>query len=241
MNGFKMLMFKRIHIVIMLVCISALMISVFIFKPYITDKTASVFSTPLGNKVVIVDPGHGGIDAGASANGAMEKELNLEIAKILQEYLEESGAVAMLTRTTDSNTADPTRDKKVSQKMSDLKERKNDINEFSADMFISIHMNKFSQSKYRGAQVFYTKNSEESKLLGETIQQTIKETLNDGNTRAAKPTDKIYVIKDNEIPSALIECGFLSNSEEAKLLKDKDYQRKVAWGIYLGIVKYFSR
>lgn len=240
LNGFKVFIFKRLYFIIAFSCIFFVILSFFIFKPYITERTASVFSTPLENKVIIVDPGHGGIDAGASANSAVEKEINLEIAKILQEYLEESGAVAILTRTVDSNTADPMRDSKISQKMSDLKERKNDIDEFSADMFISIHMNKFSQTKYRGAQVFYTKSSEESRLLGETIQQTIKETLDDGNTRKAKPTDSIFVLKDNEIPSVLIECGFLSNSDEAKLLRNKDYQRKIAWGIYLGIVEYFS-
>ena len=202
---------------------------------------AHMSAQDVGLRTVVIDPGHGGIDAGASSGDVLEKELNLEISQILQEYLEENGAVAILTRTDDTNTADPNRNKGISQKMSDLKERKDDIEEFSADMFISIHMNKFSQSKYRGAQVFYTKDAEKSKLLGEGIQQAIKETINDGNTRLAKATDDIFVLKDNKIPSSLIECGFLSNQEEAKLLTDKSYQRKIAWGIYLGIVRYFSR
>ncbi len=240
MSRIRVFSFKRLYISIVFWCISFSVLSVFVFKPYKLQNNVDVFSTPLEGKVVIVDPGHGGIDAGASSGSVLEKELNLEIAQILQEYLEESGAVAILTRTEDTNTADPNRKKGTSQKMSDLRERKDDIEEFSADMFISIHMNKFSQSKYRGAQVFYTKGTAESKLLGENLQKAIKETLNDGNTRVAKPADNIFVLKDNKIPSALIECGFLSNPEETELLKDRGYQRKMAWGIYLGIVQYFS-
>ena len=241
LNRIRVFLFRKLYILIVFWCVSFLALYAFVSKPYRLQNNVDVFSTPLEGKVVIVDPGHGGIDAGASSGDVLEKELNLEIARILQEYLEESGAVAILTRTDDTNTADPNRKKGTTQKMSDLRERKDDIEEFSADMFISIHMNKFSESNYRGAQVFYPKGTEESKLLGENIQQSIKETLNDGNTRLAKATNDIFVLKDNKIPSSLIECGFLSNQEETKLLTDKNYQRKMAWGIYLGIVRYFSR
>lgn len=203
--------------------------------------TQSVFAVPLSDKTVLIDPGHGGIDAGASANGAVEKEINLAVAKFLQEYIETGGGTAYLTRTDDSNTADPNRGKNTSQKMSDLKGRKSDIDEVKADIFVSIHMNKFEQSKYRGAQVFYDKDSDENKALAEEIQQALKDVLKDENTRTAKATgDSIFVLRDNRVPSALVECGFLSNQEEAKLLKSTGYQRKVAWGIYVGIVRYLS-
>lgn len=205
-------------------------------------KEKETMAAPLGNKVILIDPGHGGIDAGASANNAVEKELNLEIAMILKNYIEENGGVCYMTRTEDTNTADPNRKKGVSQKMSDLEMRKKDIEEYKADVFVSIHMNKFSESQYSGLQVFYDGSSEQNKNLGESIQETVKSVLNDGNTRKAKATgDKIYVLKGNEIPSALVECGFLSNTAEAEKLKTPEYQRKVAWGIYLGIMKYFSR
>ncbi len=204
-------------------------------------RSVQVMATPLGNKVILIDPGHGGIDAGASDNGAVEKELNLEIAIALKDYIEANGGVCYMTRVEDTNTADPNRKNGLSQKMSDLKMRKKNIEDFKADVFVSIHMNKFSQSQYKGLQVFYDDNIEESKLLGESIQGSVKEILRDGNTRQAKATgDKIYVLKGNEIPSVLVECGFLSNSEEAENLKKPDYQKKIAWGIFRGIAKYFN-
>ena len=204
-------------------------------------KADEVMAVPLGNKVILLDPGHGGIDAGASDNGAVEKELNLEIANILKGYIEENGGVCYMTRVDDTNTADPNRGKGVSQKMSDLKMRKKNIDDYKADIFISIHMNRFSQSQYKGLQVFYDDNIDESKLLGESIQNSVRGILKDGNTRKAKATgDKIYVLKGNEIPSVLVECGFLSNKEEAKNLKNPDYQRMIAWGIFCGISQYFT-
>ncbi len=205
-------------------------------------KSVEVMVTPLGAKIIVVDSGHGGLDAGASDNGAVEKELNLQIAKILQGYIEANGGTCYMTRVEDTNTADPNRSKGVTQKMSDLKMRKKSIEDKSADMFISIHMNRFSQSQYKGLQVFYDGNFEESKRLGEAIQSSVKDVLKDGNTRKAKATgDKIYVLKGNKVPSVLVECGFLSNKEEAENLKNPDYQKKIAWGIFRGIVTYFNR
>ena len=214
----------------------------FLVEFYLENRlTQTVFAIPLSGKTVLIDPGHGGVDAGASANGAVEKEINLAVAKLLQEYIETGGGIAYLTRSDDSNTADPNRSKNLSQKMSDLKERKADIGEVRADIFVSIHMNKFEQTKYRGAQVFYDNDSGENKALAEKIQGALKDILKDGNKRVAKPTgDSIFVLRDNPIPSALVECGFLSNQEEAELLKNANYQRKIAWGIYVGIVRYLS-
>jgi len=203
--------------------------------------TQSTAASPLAGKTILIDPGHGGIDAGASANGAVEKEINLAIANFLKEYIEAGGGKAYMTRDTDTNTADPNRDKGVSQKKSDLQMRKSDIEKYKADIFISIHMNKFEQSKYRGAQVFYDDDSDENRLLAESIQQSLKDVLKDGNNRVAKGSgDSIFVLRDNSVPSALIECGFLSNTDEASLLKTAEYQKLVAEGIYTGIIKYFN-
>ncbi len=204
-------------------------------------KSVQVVANPLGNKVILIDPGHGGIDAGASDNGAVEKELNLQIANILKGYIESNGGVCYMTRVEDTNTADPNRGKGTSQKMSDLKMRKKNIEDFDTDIFISIHMNRFSQSQYKGLQVFYDDNIDESKQLGEAIQNSVKEVLKDGNNRKAKSTgDKIYILKGNEVPSVLVECGFLSNPTEAQNLKTPDYQKKIAWGIFRGIIAYFN-
>ncbi len=206
----------------------------------VSEDAAEVFAVPTTNKVIIIDAGHGGVDAGAVANGVEEKNINLQIALKLQEYIEQSGGVAILTRDSDESTQDPNRSANISQKKSDLMERKAAMEKYNADIFISIHMNKFEQEKYRGAQVFYAANGEESKRLGEIIQQSLKEVLADGNTREAKKSgSNIYILKNAAVPSALVECGFLSNAEEARLLQSEEYQQKVAWGIYIGIVKYF--
>ncbi len=205
-------------------------------------RVRQTVASPIGNKIILIDPGHGGIDAGASSGDTLEKDLNLQIAMILKSHIEANGGVCYMTRITDTNTADPNRKKGTSQKMSDLRVRKQNISDYEADMFVSIHMNKFSQSQYHGLQVFYDDNIKESKVLGETIQETVKSVINDGNTRNAKPTGKgIYILKGNQVPSVLIECGFLSNAEETEKLKTPEYQQKLAWGIYLGIAEYFSR
>jgi len=224
------------------IALSVILLSMMGGWSYVSQFTAkNVFSLSKDN-IILIDPGHGGIDAGASANGAVEKEINLSVAKFLKEYIESGGGCAYMTRETDTNTADPNRAKGVSQKKSDLQVRKSDIEKYKANIFISIHMNKFEQSKYRGAQVFYDDDSEENRALAESIQKSLKDFLNDGNTRAAKATgDSIFVLRDNKIPSALIECGFLSNTDEANLLKTPEYQKKVAEGIYIGILKYLSR
>lgn len=199
-----------------------------------------VFSVPASNKVIVIDAGHGGVDAGASANNTVEKELNLKIALKLKEYIEQSGGIAILTRDEDVSTQDTDSGKGTSAKQSDLKNRKDLVDESKADMFVSIHMNKFEQEKYKGAQVFYSNNSEESKKLGEIIQSSMREILDSENNREAKNSNgKIYVIKNANVPSVLIECGFLSNTEEAKKLSDDEYQQKVAWSIYMGITKYW--
>ena len=205
-------------------------------------KTVETISSPMSNTVVLIDPGHGGIDKGASEGDAIEKELNLQISMLLKSYIEENGGICYMTRAEDTNTADPNRPKGVSQKQSDLKTRKKNIDDFNADIFVSIHMNKFAQSKYSGLQVFYDKNYPESKALAEAIQQTAKDIVDKNNTRTAKATgENIYVLKGNEIPSVLVECGFLSNVQEREALKNPQYQRKVAWGIYLGIMNYLNR
>ncbi len=205
-------------------------------------KVLPVISHPMEGVVVVIDPGHGGIDAGASGNNATEKEINLFVANYLKDYISSGGGTVYMTRTKDTNTADPNRKSGESQKMSDLKARKNSIEKYDADIFVSIHMNKFSDSKYKGLQVFYDGNIPESKILADYIQNSAKDVLADGNERVAKGTgNNIYILKGNKIPSVLVECGFLSNVDEAENLKSPEYQRKVAWGIYMGIMNFVNR
>ena len=142
-----------------------------------------------------------------------------------------------MTREDDSSTSG---EGKFS-KSEDLKKRRNMVKECGADIFVSIHMNKFTQEKYKGAQVFYSASNEESRILGEAIQKALPEILNDGNTRVAKKSDgNIFILNNVSVPSVIVECGFLSNTQEAENLKNEEYQDKMAQAIYAGIENYFN-
>lgn len=210
-------------------------------KSLILNMSAEkVSASTLKGRIILIDPGHGGFDSGASANGVVEKDINLSVAEFLKKYIEAGGGSVYMTRDTDTDTADENRPKGITQKKSDLQMRKSDIKKYDADLFISIHMNKFEKAEYRGAQVFY-EQGEANEKLAEAVQNALKNVLNDGNKRMPKATgDGIFILKNNEIPSALIECGFLSNPEEAALLQTSEYQKKIAEGIYIGILKFFS-
>lgn len=190
-------------------------------------------AVPVSDKVIVLDAGHGASDGGAiGTTGVAEKDINLKIAQKLQKLLEQTGATVIVTRADDSAIAET--------KRSDMRLRKNIKETSSADIFVSIHMNKFSQSKYSGAQVFYS-SDEKSKALGEAIQASMRNILNPDNNRVAKSAeDSIYILKKSDVPSVIVECGFLSNPEEEELLTQADYQDKVAWSVYAGITSYFD-
>ncbi len=225
----------------LILLMASLLLLVFAVKEAKTDVEAVGSPGALSDKIILVDPGHGGFDAGASVDGVLEKDINLSVAKKLKAFIEENGGTVVMTREEDVSTADKNRSG-GSAKASDLKRRKAMAEESSADVFVSVHMNKFPQSKYWGAQVFFAHGSEESKALGEIVQATVKDTMNDGNTRAAKKSDgSIYILNEVKIPSIIIECGFLSNPGELEKLKSDDYQSKLAFGVCMGITNYFSQ
>lgn len=200
----------------------------------------AVSAGSVADKIIVIDPGHGGFDAGASANGVQEKEANLAVALYLKQLVEQGGGKAVLTREEDVSTAPEDRDGK-SAKKADLLARKKLPEESGANVFVSIHMNKFPQSQYKGAQVFYGNQPEESMYLGEKMQAALIEVLADGNTRKAKKTDgNIFILQDTIVPSVIVECGFLSNPQEAKLLKQEGYQKKLAEAIYTGLIRFFD-
>ena len=219
---------------------------VIVIVSVIEVKTASeevIKIMPITNKTIIVDAGHGGIDPGSMTDdqSVKEKDVNLKITKKVKELLEASGAMVILTRNDDTSLYTEQVGKTIRQKYNEnLKNRKKIIQESSADMFISIHLNKFQESKYYGAQTFYPAGKEDDKQLATYIQGELKRVVDKTNNRKIKSTNDISLIKDNEIPSTLIECGFLSNDKEAKLLNDEEYQDQIAWAIYVGIQKYFS-
>ena len=206
------------------------------------NEAIPTFTLPMSNKAIIIDAGHGSPDGGASgSSGILEKDINLSISEKVQALIEQSGGVAIITRPDDNSIHDADKHTIRAKKNSDLKNRKNIIDESNADAFISIHLNKFEQSQYYGAQVFYSTNNTKSKKLGEFIQQELVEYIANDNNRKIKPaTDDIFLLKKASIPAVVVECGFLSNPEEEKLLQTELYQKKLAWGIYIGAMKYFG-
>lgn len=173
------------------------------------------------------------------AIGTTEAKTNLKIALKLQNLLEQSGCTVILTRSDDNAIYDLDSKTLKEKKVSDIRNRVKIGNESSADAFVSIHLNKIPESQYDGWQTFYKKESEDSQRLAVSIQNNLNEAIQKENNRVAKTIEKIYIIKHVEIPITIVECGFLSNPEEEKLLLEDDYQNKLAWGIYNGIIDYF--
>ncbi|ONI38515.1 N-acetylmuramoyl-L-alanine amidase CwlD [Candidatus Epulonipiscium fishelsonii] len=189
-------------------------------------------------KVVVIDPGHGGYDPGkVGPSGMYEKDINLSLSHILREYLENSGATVIMTRDEDEDL-DGIEGK--FNKKEDMKARKEIINESNADLIVSIHQNAFTQPNIRGAQVFYYNDTSPGKILAQLVQKNVKEIADPNNTRQVKPSENYYILKTTEMPSIIIECGFLTHHEEEKLLMSEEYQDKMAFAIYKGIVEYFQ-
>ena len=203
-------------------------------------KDEETFLPTIG-KTIIIDAGHGAPDGGAvGTTGVLEKDLNLSVARSLQKFFESGGTQVLLTRSDDNGIYDVSGSIK-NKKVSDIKNREEFIKSVDAEVFISIHMNKFPEGKYSGPQVFYSGNNEKSKTLAECIQKSMIAALNPQNKREVKCADSsIYLLKHTDIPAVLVECGFLSNAEEEKLLKDEKYQRQLAWSVYCGVIEYFN-
>ncbi|MBQ9092334.1 MAG: N-acetylmuramoyl-L-alanine amidase CwlD [Anaerotignum sp.] len=189
---------------------------------------------PMLDATIVLDAGHGGWDPGKTGTaGANEKDLNLAVTEKLSEYLEQGGAEVILTREDD--------DALGSGKKTDMAERKRIANESGADILVSIHQNAFPSAKAKGAQVFYHKNSANGKVLAECVQESLRSRVDGSNQRQAKENKDYYILRTTEIPAVIVECGFLSNQEEEKLLNDAGYQEKLAWAIYCGILDYFEK
>lgn len=191
----------------------------------------------LANKIIIVDPGHGGFDPGKPGiTGLDEKDLNLKISLLLRNYLENAGAIVIMTRTTDDDVDGMDG---VKHKSKDMVQRKK-LSE-GGDILVSIHQNSFTQPSVHGAQTFYNGKSEEGKALAKSIQKSVKEVADLDNRREAKSNTNYYVLKATNLPAVIIECGFLTNPEEEKKLNSSSYQNQMALGIYLGILRYFEQ
>ena len=191
---------------------------------------------------IIVDAGHGLPDGGAvSKDGILESNLNLEIARKLQEELESYGYDILMTRTTENNIADSDKQNSIREiKVSDLTNRVKIANESNSDFMISIHMNKYSESKYFGWQTFYSKNSERGKKLATLIQNSISNNIDRENKRTPLSIEGIKIVDKTNIPVVIVECGFLSNPDDLKLLQTEEYQNSIVKGICEGINDFYD-
>ena len=198
-------------------------------------------ATPVSGKTIIIDAGHGVPDEGAeSSSGTTEAETNLKIALKLQNLLETNGCNVILTRSDENAIYDLDKTTLREKKISDIRNRVKIGNESSADIFVSIHLNKIPQQQYWGWQCFYKNGDEKSTNLAKLIQSNLNTAIQKENKRVAMKLDTVYIMKHVEIPISIVECGFLSNPEEEKQLLTDDYQNKLAWGIYSGIIDYFQ-
>lgn len=181
-------------------------------------------------KIIYIDAGHGGFDGGASVDGIVEKDITLDVSKMLKAYLENIGYECILTRDDDSSLA--------FNKREDIHNRVNMINSSKCLLYISIHVNSFPETKYYGAQTFFNANNNESKKLSELIQNVLKKATN--TKREAKAISNVYLVDNVNKTGALVELGFLSNDEERLKLIDKNYQDLMAYFIYIGILEYLT-
>lgn len=189
---------------------------------------------------VILDAGHGGQDGGAvSATGTVEAGINLDITLKTQAIMEFFGVATRLTRV-DENSLDYSASATTrANKNADLRARLQIAEENPDCSFLSIHLNKFEQAKYWGAQVFYSPGNAASQPLAQLLQQRLAAVLNPANTRAAKPAPgSVYLMQSISGPAVTIECGFLSNREEEELLRSPEYQRKIAVAIAAGYIDF---
>ncbi len=186
---------------------------------------------------VVVDAGHGEPDGGAiGINGTIEKDINLEIALKLQEVLESRGVRVVMTRADDNSICDSSAKTLHEKKVSDMHNRLEIINTSGADLFLSIHMNSFSDPKSGGLHVFYSRNHPEAEETAVMIQESIAE-LTGAKTHTVKTaSDTLFLMKNPVPPAILIECGFISNPKEEELLNDDDYQSKIAFSIANAVI-----
>lgn len=206
------------------ICFGAYNLGEFLCSKALITQVAAESKRPC----YVIDPGHGGIDSGAvGINNILEKDINLSVAKKLTALLKLTGADCEITRDTDSMlVAD---DVKSHRKMQDLKNRAAFANSKDNPIFVSIHMNKFSDSRYSGLQVWYSKNNELSRSIASTIQGYAKTYIDCQNDRQIKAaTSQIYLLDRLKMPAVLVECGFLSNSAECEKLSTDSYQTQLA-------------
>ena len=192
----------------------------------------------LKNRTVVIDAGHGADDSGkVGINGALEKDINLAIAKRTKALLEMQDIKVIMTREDDEGDYPKTGS---NRKMRDMKKRVEMINGKMPALVVSIHQNSFPDERISGAQTFYYRGSEEGERAAKLLQKQLIETLQPEKERVAKEDTGYYLLKNTHFPIVIVECGFLSNQRAAELLCEEEYQEKAAWAIHLGIIQYLK-
>lgn len=222
--------------VIMVGCFAALVVASRLF-----GATVPVSGAAGSKKVIVLDAGHGGMDSGAvGKNGVLEKNVNLAIVKNLEQLLKLSGFDVVLTRTEDISIHDPDVVGIRNQKLSDMDNRLEIIQSYPDSIFFCVHQNNFTQPEYFGGQMFYNNNHPDNRSIAQIMQNRFA-LLQPGNDREIKLSGgELFLLKNCNNPCLMIECGFLSNEKEEALLKTPEYQKKVAFTIYSGLLEYLA-
>lgn len=216
-------------LVLICACVLARKGSVYVTGRQVTEQ----------KECIVVDVGHGGFDSGKiGIHGELEKNVNLQIALKLKKILEDDGMSVIMTREDDQGLYDENASNK---KVQDLQRRCDLINDKKPTLTVSIHQNSYTSPEIKGAQVFYYTTSVESKKLAEIMQASLIDNVDPDNHREAKSNDSYYILKKTSSPIIIVECGFLSNPEEAEKLSDETYQQKISEAIRIGIREYLGK
>lgn len=232
---------RNSRLIIIFSILFLIILSAMLYFTFMANSSADgVMTKPVLKQTVIIDAGHGGDDGGAiGIDGTVEKDINLDIALKLEKLMKFYGFDVIMTRTEDIMTCDDGLDSLRKRKVSDIHNRFDVLEKNPDAVFISIHQNKFEDNSQHGTQVFYSGNNDESKLLAESIQNSIVSVLQPDNSRVVKKSGSgIYLLYHAKLPAVLVECGFISNPAEVKKLNDEKYRMKIAILIADGLIKY---
>lgn len=231
---------KTIYLIILAVLLISFCIVMFSAFSNITAHTSADIDSDC--ITVIIDAGHGGEDGGAEVSGILEKDINLSIADKLADTLRLCGVRVTEIRDEDISVYDDSAQTLREKKVSDLKHRVEIVNGSENNILVSIHQNKFDNSAYSGAQVFYSSNNDKSRVLAGSIRNSVVSLLQNDNTRELKPANSdIYLLDNATVPAVIVECGFLSNDEERAKLLDSGYQSEMAYSIAMGVLEYIDQ
>ena len=224
--------------------LSMVMGGLFILSMLVVGREAGKYVSSMNSQIkesrpcVVIDAGHGGSDPGkVGINNVLEKDINLQIAEKVKNYLEANDINVIMTRETEEGLYDADASNK---KVQDMKRRIAMIEDASPLVTVSIHQNSYPEEYVHGAQVFYYSTSEEGKRLAELLQSQLIREVDPDNNRQIKANDSYYLLKKTKSPIVIVECGFLSNREEASKLCEDEYQDRLAWAIHMGIMQYLN-